>query len=462
MSTLSDPGTTWYFTGDEQEPFLEIPLKECSSEQIQAKLNFLIKHVLLIRCECEVIELNAIKVQPDLVTTNTIDVSWMPYVFNAEENNFPRVVSKVPKISREKLRQSVILSKSNKSVLGSMYSVVNNAIKVNKISIHQVIAEVEKAIITLDEYFDKINAEMIKNLDQIEIETENIELEINRQLQYIETYRTNVLVAGVNKLTKRIPAEKYEKFIKKKIMTTSIYLNDIQFKIIDAISEQQMLHESFVTSKHIRDTVFEADMHNVRIMNKKLLKEQIEISVKNEQLKHHLSVVRLQYLKKKYNLEKFELNLGLPLLDAEIKHFKNKLQRLTPIPQKIAEVIESHDNNKNDKGDDDSENELYETISDETENKPVMTLQNLYDFKMTSMWAFLIGMLAAFGFIFIFWIIIYKGMSTNNEDKLKPQKSAKKCSCFNCFKGKPLGLKKCPAQRHKYPLFSYKRSPKFI
>lgn len=51
------------------------------------------------------------------------------------------------------------------------------------------IAEVEKAVITLDEYFDKINIEMIKNLDQIEIETENIELEINRQLQYIETYR---------------------------------------------------------------------------------------------------------------------------------------------------------------------------------------------------------------------------------------------------------------------------------
>lgn len=30
-------------------------------------------------------------------------------------------------------------------------------------------------------------------------------------------------------------------------------------------------------------------------------------------------------------------------------------------------MVESHNNNKNDKGDDDSENELYETISDETE-----------------------------------------------------------------------------------------------
>lgn len=51
------------------------------------------------------------------------------------------------------------------------------------------IAEVEKALITLDEYFDKINNKMIKNLDKIENETENIETEINRQLQYIETYR---------------------------------------------------------------------------------------------------------------------------------------------------------------------------------------------------------------------------------------------------------------------------------
>jgi len=52
-----------------------------------------------------------------------------------------------------------------------------------------VIAEVEKALITMDEYFDKINNKMIKSLDKIENETENIELEINRQLQYTETYR---------------------------------------------------------------------------------------------------------------------------------------------------------------------------------------------------------------------------------------------------------------------------------
>lgn len=41
----------------------------------------------------------------------------------------------------------------------------------------------------MDEYFDKINKKMIKSLDKIENETDNIELEINRQLQYIETYR---------------------------------------------------------------------------------------------------------------------------------------------------------------------------------------------------------------------------------------------------------------------------------
>ncbi|XP_025198329.1 DNA repair protein RAD50-like [Melanaphis sacchari] len=494
MSTISEPGTTWYFTGDEQEPFLETPLKECTPEQIQAKLKFLIKNILLLRCECEVIELNSIKVQPDLITSNTIDISWMPFALNFEQDNLLPVTPKIPKISKDRFRQSIILSKSNKSIFGSMYNVVHNAITVNKISIHQVIAEVEKAIITLEEYFDKINVEMTKKLDEIEIETENIELEINRQLQNVETYKTNVLVAGVNKLTKRIPAEKYEKFIKKKLMSTSIYLNDIQFKIIDAINEQQMLHESFMTSKHIRNTVFEADMHNVRIMNKKLLKEQIEIKEKNKKLKHHLGVVRQDYLKKKYHLEKFELNLGLPSLNAEIKHFKNKLLRITSITQKITLEVENNDKDHDD--DDDNETIYNEETEDDqinhylevkrsiekTEkyiktmklkldrqnklNKPVMTLQNLYDFKMTSIWAFLIGMLTAFGFMFIFWFIIYKGISidTIDDNKLKTQKPTTICSCLNryCCKDKPQELKKCPAIRHKYPLFSYKRSPKFI
>lgn len=51
------------------------------------------------------------------------------------------------------------------------------------------ISEVEKALITMDEYFDKINNTMIKSLNKIENETENIELEIIRQLQNIETFR---------------------------------------------------------------------------------------------------------------------------------------------------------------------------------------------------------------------------------------------------------------------------------
>jgi len=73
-------------------------------------------------------------------------------------------------------------------------------------------------------------------------------------------------------------------------MSSTIYLNDLQFKITDAITEKQMLHERYVTSKHIRDTVFETDMHNVRMMNKKLLKEHIEITTKNIELKQHLSM----------------------------------------------------------------------------------------------------------------------------------------------------------------------------
>lgn len=97
-------------------------------------------------------------------------------------------------------------------------------------------------------------------------------------------------MAGVNRLTKRIPADKYQKFIKKKLMTSTIYLNDLQFKITDAKTEEQMLHKRYVTSKYIRDTVFETDMHNVRMMNKKLLKGQTELTTKNIELKQHLSM----------------------------------------------------------------------------------------------------------------------------------------------------------------------------
>jgi len=56
----------------------------------------------------------------------------MPYDFNADEHLAAAIVAKVAKLSREKIRQSVILTKSNKSVLGSMYSVVSRAIKMNK------------------------------------------------------------------------------------------------------------------------------------------------------------------------------------------------------------------------------------------------------------------------------------------------------------------------------------------
>lgn len=56
----------------------------------------------------------------------------MPYDFNSEEYLSSVIVSKVAKLSREKIRQSVALTKSNKSVLGSMYSVVNSTIKMKK------------------------------------------------------------------------------------------------------------------------------------------------------------------------------------------------------------------------------------------------------------------------------------------------------------------------------------------
>jgi len=56
----------------------------------------------------------------------------MPYDINAEKLSIPVVAAKVPKLPREKFRQSVIISKTKKSVLGSMYSIVNQAVSVKK------------------------------------------------------------------------------------------------------------------------------------------------------------------------------------------------------------------------------------------------------------------------------------------------------------------------------------------
>jgi len=105
----------------------------------------------------------------------------------------------------------------------------------------------------------------------------------------ITLYRTNVLVAGFNKFTKRIPAEKYEKFVKKVLMMSSIFLNDLQFKIADAISEQKILNEKYVTSKHIRNTVSETDIMHIKMMNKKLLREVDEMTGKNNKILRRIS-----------------------------------------------------------------------------------------------------------------------------------------------------------------------------
>lgn len=48
---------------------------DCTPDQIQAKLEYLEKNILLLRCECEVIELNSIKAQPELAAISKILIS---------------------------------------------------------------------------------------------------------------------------------------------------------------------------------------------------------------------------------------------------------------------------------------------------------------------------------------------------------------------------------------------------
>lgn len=45
---------------------------ECTSNQIKAKIEFLEKNNLLLTCECDALELNSIKVLPELAATSNI------------------------------------------------------------------------------------------------------------------------------------------------------------------------------------------------------------------------------------------------------------------------------------------------------------------------------------------------------------------------------------------------------
>lgn len=55
-------------------------------------------------------------------------------------------------------------------------------------SINHLIIEIEKAIININVDFDKKNNTEINIIEKIENETENIEYEIKKQLQHIESY----------------------------------------------------------------------------------------------------------------------------------------------------------------------------------------------------------------------------------------------------------------------------------
>lgn len=106
-------------------------------------------------------------------------------------------------------------------------------------------------------------------------------------LQFV--HRTNVLVGGFNKLTKRIPADKYEKFVKNLLMSASLFLNDLQFKMTDAITEQTTLREQSVTLKHLRNTVSKTEIMHATMINKKLSREENEIKQSIRKIKQHIS-----------------------------------------------------------------------------------------------------------------------------------------------------------------------------
>lgn len=104
-----------------------------------------------------------------------------------------------------------------------------------------------------------------------------------------EFYRLEVLVAGLDPLTKRISGEKYEKFIKKRLIANETMLSDYKLKFSDIIKEKRLLKVTIMTTKDILDKVSETDGIQARLNNKRLKRELVETNKKNKKVNVHRS-----------------------------------------------------------------------------------------------------------------------------------------------------------------------------
>lgn len=91
-----------------------------------------------------------------------------------------------------------------------------------------------------------------------------------------DSYRLKVLEAGFDILTKRIPASKYEWFVKQQLMINAAIINRFYVTTANVIKEKKLLEEKLKTVTEQANSVSEIDLLQLQLKYIKLKQELIE------------------------------------------------------------------------------------------------------------------------------------------------------------------------------------------
>lgn len=96
-------------------------------------------------------------------------------------------------------------------------------------------------------------------------------------------------MAGVNKITKRIPAEKFELFIKKRARANASLLNSLNLKIINAEKELKILKRKVTELKNKEGKLTLVDCKLAQLKYEDLRKKLKDAYVLVDEMKDHKS-----------------------------------------------------------------------------------------------------------------------------------------------------------------------------
>jgi len=104
-----------------------------------------------------------------------------------------------------------------------------------------------------------------------------------------EFFRKEILVAGFDKMTKRIPAEKYEWFVKRRAMANASLLNNLRLKTFTAKKDLNILRTKLVELKDKQGKVTLNDCKLAKLKNEDLTQNVREAQKLLDEIKVHKS-----------------------------------------------------------------------------------------------------------------------------------------------------------------------------